>query len=77
MIRNLNLATGPVAHIRYRGLSRTVALDALGVRAGTCDADVIRALARYLEVADGELSGYLLERHPSGNVTLRPEAVFG
>ena len=29
MIRNLNLATGPVAHIRFRGLSRDVSLEAI------------------------------------------------
>jgi len=77
MIRNLNLATGPVAHIRFRGLSRNVPLENLGVRAVDRDADIFRALARYLEVAEGELSGHVLERHASGNVTLRPEAVFG
>jgi hypothetical protein len=77
MNRRLNQNAGPLAHIRFRGLSRDVTLEALGVPAGSSDVEVRGALARFLEVSTAELAGHVLERHADGNVTLRPEAVFG
>ena len=77
MIKNLNLATGPIVHIRFNGLSRDVALASLGLRAFAGDADLKHAIARYLDVNVTTLADHVLERHASGNVTLRPEAVFG
>ena len=35
------------------------------------------ALARYLDINEREFEGYVLERHETGNLTIRPEAVFG
>jgi hypothetical protein len=77
MIRKLNVVEGPVAHIRYRGTSMAVPLSVLRVGAASSDAEVRRALARHLEVGENELIGHVLERHAGGNVTFRPEAVFG
>jgi hypothetical protein len=38
---------------------------------------VRNALAGYLDVAARDLSRYVIERHANGNLTVRPEAVFG
>jgi hypothetical protein len=66
-----------VVHVRYGGRSLDVVLSDLdlGPRAG--DAEVKRALARHLDVAEGILRDSVVDRHETGNMTVRPEAVFG
>ena len=66
-----------LVHIRFDGRSWDVSVDTLGVTALASDAEMRAALARYLEVSDDRLRFYVLERHLNGNMTLRPEAVFG
>ena len=39
--------------------------------------EVKRALARHLEVPEEKLRDYVVDRHETGNLTVRPEAVFG
>jgi len=41
------------------------------------DGEIRVAIAGYLEVIPQKLAFYIIERHPNGNITLRPEAVFG
>ena len=77
MIHNVNTRVGPFLHVRFRGLSRDVELATLQLNAHSPDAEVRRALARHLDVAEADLANHVIERHASGNVTLRPEAVFG
>jgi hypothetical protein len=67
----------PVAHIRFDGRSRDIALADLDVGAVSSDTEIKRALARYLEVPEGKLRDYVIDRHETGNLTVRPEAVFG
>jgi hypothetical protein len=66
-----------VAHIRFDGRSLDVPLADLGVGAAPSDYDIKRAVARHLEVSEDRLRDYVLDRHETGNVTIRPEAVFG
>jgi hypothetical protein len=66
-----------VAHVRFEGRSLDVPLAALGVDPQAPDGEVKRAVARHLEVAEVRLHHYVVDRHESGNVTVRPEAVFG
>jgi hypothetical protein len=66
-----------VAHIRFEGHSRDVPLSDLDVELMSSDAEIQRALAGYLEVPEGKLRDYVIDRHETGNVTVRPEAVFG
>jgi len=67
----------PVAHVRFDGRSLDVPLAELGVGVADGDRTIKRALARHLEVAEDRLTDYVLDRHETGNLTLRPEAVFG
>jgi hypothetical protein len=67
----------PVAHVRFDGRSLDVPLSDLGVTADAGEQDIRRAIARHLEVPEERLRDYVLDRHETGNVTLRPEAVFG
>ncbi len=64
-------------HVRFDGRSQDVAIDDLDVGAGSDDASIKRAFARYLEVPEDKLRDYAVDRHQTGNLTVRPEAVFG
>ncbi len=70
-------ATSAVLHLRFQGRSRDIALDALAVNAGSPDADVKRAVAQLIDASLADLDYTVIERHANGNLTLRPEAVFG
>jgi hypothetical protein len=71
-----NLAEA-VIHIRFEGRSLDVALDTLDVGQFSSDAEIKRALARHLEVPEAKFRDYVVDRHETGNMTVRPEAVFG
>lgn len=73
----LEATHGPVLHIRYEGTSRDIPLELLQIEAGASDNDIRAAVARYLDVGIDRLRNYVVERHSTGNFTLRPEAVFG
>jgi hypothetical protein len=66
-----------VVHIRFDGRSLDVAQGILDVGAASSDTDIKRALARYLDVPEAKLRDYVIDRHDTGNMTCRPEAVFG
>ncbi len=67
----------PVLHIRFEGRSFDIPFSDLDVGAMSSDADVKRALAGYLNVAEEKLHDYVVDRHETGNLTVRPQAVFG
>jgi hypothetical protein len=66
-----------VAHVRYNGRSLDVPLGALMLPIGASDVQFKVALANWLDVPARNFNDYVLDRHPNGNVTLRPQAVFG
>ncbi len=67
----------PWLHIRFEGRSYDLPLADLDLGALSSDDDVRRALAHYLNVSDRALKNYVVERHDNGNMTVRPEAIFG
>jgi len=73
----LHATAQAVAHVRFDGRSFDVPLADLGVGPGDGDRTVKRAVARHLETGEDRLSAYLVDRHETGNLTVRPEAVFG
>jgi hypothetical protein len=66
-----------VVHIRFDGRSIDVPQSDLDVGPASSDNEVKRALARYLETPESSLRDYVVDRHETGNMTVRPEAVFG
>ena len=66
-----------VVHIRFDGRSLDILQGGLDVGAASSDNEIKRALARHLEVAESKLRDYIIDRHETGNMTVRPEAVFG
>lgn len=68
---------GPVLHVRFAGQSFDVPLASLEVGAASDDRQIKQAVATRLLVSIDRLDGYTIDRHANGNLTIRPEAVFG
>ena len=66
-----------ILHIRIAGQSQDLALHNLGLNQYSQDKHIRQALARHLDLSRKMLNGYVIERHANGNMTVRPEAVFG
>jgi len=77
MARQMNNVMEAVVHVRFAGRSFDVPMPMLGIGAAWPDDQVKRALARHVEVPEGAMKDYVVDRHPNGNLTVRPEAVFG
>jgi hypothetical protein len=43
----------------------------------SADGQIKRGVAAWLDVPANRLGGYTVDRHANGNLTVRPEAVFG
>lgn len=71
------LNEGAVAHVRVNGRSFDIPLNGLDLGVRSTDADIKRALTVRLELPAGSLRDYVVDRHETGNLTVRPEAVFG
>ena len=77
MARNTQTQANAVIHVRFAGRSFDVAMHHVDIGAGASDDQIKRTMAQYLEVAPARLADYTVDRHANGNLTLRPEAVFG
>ena len=75
MVARINEA--PVLHVRFEGRSFDIPLSDLDVGTLSADADIKRALAGYLNVPEAKFRDYVVDRHDTGTLTVRPEAVFG
>ncbi|AFY36317.1 MULTISPECIES: hypothetical protein [Nostocales] len=66
-----------MVHIRFEGRSVDVPKTQLGIAAGMNDVAVKERVARHLDVNSDRLSAYVIDRRPSGDLIIRPEAVYG
>lgn len=65
-------------HVRFEGNSWDWELDDLDLGDMSSDADVKEAVARALEAPAGKLTNFTLDKNnETGDITLRPQAVFG
>ena len=64
-------------HVRFQGQSRNIALDILDVTQASSDQAVIQAVAAFLDVDVKAFRSMVIERLENGNMTMRPQAVFG
>ncbi len=69
--------TAPAVHIRFEGQSWDIPLSELDLGNLSDDAAVRATVANYLNIDVAKLRFYVVERHTNGNLTIRPEAVFG
>ncbi len=67
----------PQIHIRFQGRSHQLPAADLDVSDRSSDQEIKRALAQHFDVGVGKFAAYVIERHENGNMTVRPEAVFG
>ena len=66
-----------MVHVRYEGRSYDLAEATLGVGIAMSDAQIKQELAQYFDVASAKLDSYVVDRGPSGDLIVRPEAVYG
>ena len=67
----------PAIHVRFEGRSQRLNAAQLGLSANASDLSIKQAVAHNLDVATAQLKFHVVERHENGNITVRPEAVFG
>lgn len=79
MIRpaNNNDTSAGLLHVRFDGRSCDVPLNDLDIGNLSTDEQVKNRLATYLSVPVEKFTYYKVDRHETGNMTVRPEAVFG
>jgi hypothetical protein len=66
-----------MVHVRFEGRSQDIRMVVLDLGDLSTDQDVRQALAAYMDVPVRRFSVYVVERYANGNITVRPEAVFG
>ena len=66
-----------MVHVRFEGRSYDFNERELDLRVGAPDAEVKERVARRLDVSAARLKEYVIDRGPSGDLILRPEAVYG
>jgi len=64
-------------HVRFEGRRWDIPLVDLDLGSLSSDGDVRTALARHFDVPVAKSAAYVVGRHDNGNLTVRPEAVFG
>lgn len=64
-------------HVRIDGTSEDIALSTLRITQGSDDETIRTALANHFDSAVDKFRSMVIERHATGNITVRPEAVFG
>jgi hypothetical protein len=66
-----------MVHIRFEGRSIDLTETQLGITPSTNERRVKERVAQHLDVNADRLSDYVLDRRPSGDLIIRPEAVYG
>jgi hypothetical protein len=67
----------PMIHVRFAGQSHRIEARRLDVGSLSSDNEIKQALAKHFHVPVLKFTAYVVERHDNGNITVRPEAVFG
>ncbi len=66
-----------MVHVRFEGRSYDFSEQQLDLTPGMSDAEIKERLARQFEVGPERLQSYIVDRGPSGDLIVRPEAVYG
>ncbi|MBE9094035.1 hypothetical protein [Tychonema sp. LEGE 07203] len=66
-----------MVHIRFEGRSYDVAESQLDILVGMSDKDIKERLANHFDVKGSRFESYVLDRPASGDLIVRPEAVYG
>ena len=66
-----------MVHVRFEGHSYDVAERQLNITTGMNDIQIKEQLAQHFDVHQNRFSNYVIDRPASGNLIIRPEAVYG
>ena len=66
-----------MVHIRFEGRSYDVAEEQLGITSTLNEGVIKERLAQHFEVVRDRFNYYVFDRRPSGDLIVRPEAVYG
>ncbi len=66
-----------MVHIRFEGRSYDVAEEQLGITPTMNDGAIKECLAQHFDVGRDRFTSYILDWRPSGDLIVRPEAVYG
>ena len=64
-------------HVRFEGRSLDVQANAIALRDQMSDRELKQAIANYLRVSEDRIVDYVVDRPASGDVIIRPQAVYG
>ena len=66
-----------MVHVRFEGRSYDIAENQLDVTTGMNDAVIKERLVKHFDVTRDRFQDYVIDRRPSGDLIIRPEAVYG
>ncbi len=66
-----------MVHIRFEGRSYDLAENQVGIAAGMSDRAIKERLANHFDVKGDRFESYVIDHRPSGDLIVRPEAVYG
>ncbi|NEP10593.1 MAG: hypothetical protein F6K14_10325 [Symploca sp. SIO2C1] len=66
-----------MVHVRFEGRSYDIPETQLGVATGMSDGAVKERVAQHFDLSRDRLQSYIVDRRPSGDLIIRPEAVYG
>lgn len=66
-----------MVHVRFEGRSYDVSESQLGLTANMNDNIIKQRLAQHFDVQLNRFESYVIDRRPSGDLIVRPEAVYG
>jgi hypothetical protein len=66
-----------MVHVRFEGRSYDLLEMKLGVVALMSDTQIFDRLAEHFDVSRDRFEFYVVDRSPSGDLIVRPEAVYG
>jgi len=66
-----------VFHIRYAGRTFEIKPKVFELSTKASDREIMTRVADWLGIAETGLKNYVIDRRPSGQVVVRPEAIFG
>lgn len=64
-------------HIRHKGQSYETNLEELSLSDAPSDSEIRAAVSRHLDIAQADVSNYVIERTTGGDLVVRPNAPFG
>ncbi len=66
-----------MVHVRFEGRSYDITENQAKIQTGMNDNQIKESLAQYFDVGINRFSDYVIDRPTSGDLIIRPEAVYG